>query len=195
MFVLASASPRRQELLRQIGCRFRVVTSDVQEEKGNDSSPEELVLCNARLKAGQVALLAEGLPVLGADTVVSVDGHIYGKPENAEDARRMLRLLSGRSHSVSTGIVFVRGGIFWEAVETTKVVFASLTEELISWYVDTGESVDKAGAYAVQGKAAVFIKRIEGSYSNVVGLPLYRTVKLAKKAGVELYDNYGKRSS
>ena len=189
MIILASASPRRRELLTQIGCNFRIVTAEVEEEKTNDL-PEELVVNNAILKAKAVAAENDA-PVLGADTAVVLDGRIYGKPENREEAAEMLHSLSGRKHQVMTGIAFVYQGKVWQAVEKTAVYMAKISTDEIAKYVATGEADDKAGAYAVQGRAAAFIERLEGSFTNVVGLPLHRVVELAKKAGIDLYDDHG----
>lgn len=187
MIILASASPRRQELLRQMGCSFRCVTSEAEELKRQDIEPQALVMHNARLKAQAVAQqLATDLPVLGADTVVAFQGRIFGKPADAAEAGAMLRALSGHSHEVCTGIAFVCGTASWTEAVTTKVKFAVLTEAEIAAYVATKEPADKAGAYAIQGRAAAFIEGIEGCYTNVVGLPLQRLAKLAKKAGIEL---------
>ncbi len=191
MIILASASPRRSELLKQIDCDFRVEAADVDEVSGDDYSPEELGVVNARRKAQAISKLYPDIPVLGADTVVSLDGHIYGKPKNAEDACAMLEKLSGRKHLVSTGIAFSWNGSTWEDYSMTWVYFAEMTTEQITRYVNTGEPLDKAGSYGIQGRAAAYIKKIDGSYSNVVGLPLHSTIQLAEKAGIDLYGNYG----
>lgn len=191
MFILASGSPRRKELLNQIGASFTVFTSNAKEESGDAEKVEELVMRNAEAKARTVAVAHPELPVLGADTVVSLAGRMYGKPKDKADACRMLAELSGRTHEVSTGIAFVKKGTVYADVVTTKVTFAAMSAEEIAQYAETGEPLDKAGAYAVQGKAAVFIEKIDGSYSNVVGLPLYALTRLAGKAGVDLYGNHG----
>lgn len=185
--ILASASPRRQELLRQIGCNFRVVVSDAEELSGDGILPERLAVENAKRKAEAVAA-EEGfnVPVLGADTVVSVDEMILGKPKDGTDAVRMLRLLSGRQHFVYTGIVIAYKGEIYEDVVRTAVWVDTLSEKDIAAYIATGEPMDKAGAYAVQGLAAKFIPRIDGSFSNVVGLPLHAVRNLARRAGIEL---------
>ena len=185
--VLASASPRRQELLRQIGCNFRVVVSDAEELSGDGILPERLAVENAKRKAEAVAA-EEGfnVPVLGADTVVSVDEMILGKPKDGTDAVRMLRLLSGRQHFVYTGIAIAYKGEIYEDVVRTAVWVDTLSEKDIAAYIATGEPMDKAGAYAVQGLAAKFIPRIDGSFSNVVGLPLHAVRNLARRAGIEL---------
>ncbi len=191
MIILASASPRRSELLKQIDCDFRVEAADVDEVSGDGYSPDELGVVNARRKAQAISKLYPDIPVLGADTVVSLDGHIYGKPKNAEDACAMLGKLSGRKHLVSTGIAFSWNGSTWEDYSMTWVYFAEMTTEQITRYVNTGEPLDKAGSYGIQGRAAAYIKKIDGSYSNVVGLPLHSTIQLAEKAGIDLYGNYG----
>ncbi len=185
--VLASASPRRQELLRQIGCGFRVVVSDAEELSGDGISPERLAVENARRKAEDVAAKEGGYaPVLGADTVVAVDETILGKPKDEMDAVRMLRLLSGRQHFVYTGIALAYRGEVYGDVVRTEVWVDELSEKEIDAYIATGEPMDKAGAYAVQGIAAKFIPRIDGSFSNVVGLPLHAVKELARKAGIVL---------
>lgn len=185
--VLASASPRRQELLRQIGCGFRVVVSDAEELSGDGISPEQLAVENARRKAEDVAAKEGGnAPVLGADTVVAVDETILGKPKDETDAVKMLRLLSGRQHLVYTGIALAYRGEIYEGVVRTEVWVDELSEKEIEAYIATGEPMDKAGAYAVQGIAAKFIPRIDGSFSNVVGLPLHAVKELARKAGIVL---------
>ena len=191
MIILASGSPRRKELLEQVGASFVVSVSDAAEESSDRLEPEELVRINAVAKAKAVAAEYPEKPVLGADTVVSLDGHTYGKPCDKSEACRMLENFSGRTHQVSTGIAMVVKGEIYTDVVTTKVTFGAMSQEEISRYVETGEPLDKAGAYAVQGIAARFIEKIEGSYSNVVGLPLHAVTQLARKAGVDLYDNHG----
>ena len=186
MFILASASPRRRDLLAQIGASFRVEVSEAEEVR-EAKTAEELVRTNALAKARAVAAHAS-LPVLGADTVVALDGRIFGKPADEREACSMLASLSGRAHEVLTGVAWVKEGREFSTVARTQVFFAPLTEEAIARYVKTGEPLDKAGAYAVQGRAAVFVERIEGSCSNVVGLPLHAAAHLAERAGVDLYD-------
>ena len=187
MLILASASPRRQELLQQIGCDFRVFVSHAEELSESGVSPEKMATENARRKAEDVASRdTKGLPVLGADTVVAVDATILGKPKDEEDAARMLRLLSGRRHFVYTGVALVYHGATYTSVVQTTVWMDKMSDEEISGYIVTGEPMDKAGAYAVQGIAAKFIPKIEGSFSNVVGLPLHEVKNLARKAGILL---------
>lgn len=195
MFILASASPRRRELLQQIDASFEVKVSSVEEVTGGNLAPAEIVVENAVRKAKAVAEAFPGDAVLGADTIVFLDGRVYGKPKDGEEAKAMLRALAGREHEVVTGIAWVHAGEVFTDVETTRVFFAPLTEEAIDAYVKTGEPLDKAGAYAIQGRAAQFIESIEGSFSNVVGLPLYAVCRLAGKADVNLYDNHGSRST
>ena len=174
--ILASQSPRRRDLLRAAGFEFEVRPSRVEEEEpapGED--PAEFARQAARLKALNVASSAEpGSLVLGADTVVAVDGHILGKPSGPDDAARMLRLLSGRTHEVITGVCLVRAPSREEALthETTSVTFRELDEDEIRSYTQSGEPFDKAGGYAIQGLASRFVTRISGCYFNVVGLPI-----------------------
>ena len=191
MLILASASPRREALLHQIGASFRVMATKAEELTGSEFSPEALVQENARRKALAALLYAGGLPVLAADTVVALDGVIFGKPRDGADAAAMLSRLSGRRHAVYTGVAIAAKGRIEVAAAKTVVEFAPLTMDAIRRYVETGEPLDKAGAYAVQGRAAAFITRIEGSFSNVVGLPLHLTATLAERAGIDLYDDAG----
>ena len=184
MLVLASASPRRRELLTQAGYSFQVHPAHLPEDPLPDEDPIAYVVRLAREKAEAVyremagqdgasnAGAGDGLAVLGADTTVTLDNHILGKPENADDAARMLRQLSGRTHRVLTGVALVTAEATETAAEATAVRFLTLPEEEIAAYIATGEPMDKAGAYAIQGRAARWIPRIEGCYFNVVGLPL-----------------------
>ena len=159
----------------QIDASFEVKVASVEEVTGGNLAPAEIVVENAVRKAKAVAKENPGRPVLGADTIVFLDGRVYGKPHDAEEAKAMLKALAGREHEVATGIAWVRGDEVFTDVE--------------------GEPLDKAGAYAIQGRAARFIESIAGSFSNVVGLPLYAVCRLAGKAGVNLYDNHGSRST
>ena len=179
MLVLASASPRRRELLAQAGFTFEVHPAHVPEEPNPGEDPIAYVTRLAREKAqavfNQLAAnpdTAAKLVVLGADTTVTLDNHILGKPEDAADAARMLCLLSGRTHRVITGVAVVTADRTEVAAEVTGVTFLTLSDEEITAYVATGEPLDKASAYAIQGRAARWIPRIEGDYFNVVGLPL-----------------------
>ena len=178
--VLASASPRRQELLRNAGIAFTVQPADIDESPRDGESPVECALRLAREKALAVSGSHPEDCVLGADTIVVVDGKILGKPRDAADAARMLRLLSGRTHEVVTGVCLVGpGGELRTASrelrtgsETTRVTMCEISDEEIKEYIATEEPMDKAGAYAIQGMASRWIPRIEGDYSNVVGLPV-----------------------
>ncbi len=176
VLVLASQSPRRRELLSQVGIAFRVAPSTV-EERITKTAPDEVVRELSFQKAEDVASREpEGTWVLGADTVVSLDGEILGKPADQEEAGEMLRRLSGRSHSVYTGVTLYKREAerIWSECfsEETRVTFYPMTEEEIRRYVATGDPLDKAGAYGIQGPAAAFIRCIDGDYNNVVGLPV-----------------------
>jgi len=178
--ILASASPRRRRLLKQIGFTFQVIISDVDEDDIVSHDPLINIQAIALLKARAVAASVEDGIVIGADTQILMDGETLGKPMDEADAARMLSELSGRSHEVITGVALIDADTGREEtwVETTLVTFRELSEEEISEYVDTGEPMGKAGAYGIQGRAAAFVERIEGCYFNVVGLPL---AKLSQK--------------
>ena len=180
MLILASKSPRRKELLKQIGIPFVVVVSDAEEVSGNSWTPAALVVENAKRKARAVAEKYPDSPVLGADTVVSSEGKIFGKPKDKDEARKMLTALSGKMHEVTTGLALINRNEIRTTSVTTKVFFDTMTKADIDAYIATEEPMDKAGAYAIQGKAARFIEKIEGSYSNVVGLPLNALIQLSK---------------
>ena len=180
MLILASKSPRRKELLKQIGIPFVVVVSDAEEVSGNSWTPAALVVENAKRKARAVAEKYPDSPVLGADTVVSSEGKIFGKPKDKDEARKMLTALSGKMHEVTTGLALINRNEIRTTNVTTKVFFDTMTKADIDAYIATEESMDKAGAYTIQGKAARFIEKIEGSYSNVVGLPLNALIQLSK---------------
>jgi len=172
ILILASKSPRRSELLKAAGISFEVLAADVDETPLANESPAAYVERLAVVKARAVYALRPDARVLGADTTVTIDGEILGKPVDEQDAVRMLRLLQGRAHDVHTGVALVSAKGMRSAIDTTRVWFDRMTDRDISWYVATGEPVDRAGAYAIQGFASRFIPRIEGSYSNVVGLPV-----------------------
>ena len=184
--VLASASPRRHELLTTAGLDVEVVPVALDETVQPDEPPAAYVERLARAKASAVAAQLPDRLVLGADTTVTIDGEVLGKPRDPEDAARMLRRLSGRSHDVLTGIAVAWRGRVEALVETTAVTFVPLTEDDIVWYVSSGEPVDKAGAYAIQGLASRFIPRIHGSYANVVGLPVATVLQLCRRIGAPL---------
>jgi septum formation protein len=184
--VLASGSPRRSELLRQIGVGFRVVAADIDEIALENEKPGDFVLRMAREKALAV-LRREGdvLPVLGADTAVILDGRILGKPRDRSEAVSMLNSLSGRTHEVYSAVAVAMGeSEVHDVLNITRVTFSSLGQEWIESYCDSGDPMDKAGAYGVQGKAAEKISRIEGSFYCVMGLPLFETAQLLKRAKV-----------
>ena len=188
--ILASGSPRRRELLRYFGIPFAVVPSGVEENA--DGTGLTRVAALARLKGRDVFNQYPTLPVLAADTLVCLDDLVLGKPTDAADAHRMLRLLAGRWHSVHTGVcLLMPGGAVHERVETTRVRFRPLTDAEIDRYVRSGEPLDKAGAYAVQEIGGIFVERIEGSPSNVIGLPLTAVASLLNTAGLTPADGPG----
>jgi septum formation protein len=184
MLVLASASPRRQELLRNAGIEFEVQPAHIPEDSAPGEGAKEYAERLAREKALAVARQRPHDFVLGADTVVVVDGEILGKPSDAADAARMLRLLSGREHQVITGVCLVVRGETSVASETTSVTMSEISEKEITGYISSGEPMDKAGAYAIQGIASRWIPRIEGDYSNVVGLPVALVWRMLRQAGI-----------
>jgi septum formation protein len=184
--ILASASQRRAQILRDAGISFSVLSSAIDETPYAGETPLQMVQRLSEAKAELVAARAVGPAVLvAADTVVVLDGQIFGKPRSTDDARRMLELFSGRTHSVVTGVTLIRLPEMErrQFVETTLVTFASLSPEEISHYLSTAEPYDKAGAYAIQGRAGRYIPRLEGCYFNVVGLPLARLVAALKELG------------
>ena len=190
MIYLASASPRRRELLRQINVEFEAVPSNILEVRQTGESPVEYVTRVARDKAQYVAKLLKERempvhPVLGADTEVVLDGEILGKPRDRAHGMEMLRRLSGRTHEVLSAVCVIARSAERAALSANRVTFDALTEQEITQYWDTGEPEGKAGAYAIQGYAAAFIARLEGSYSGVMGLPLRETAAILKELGKE----------
>lgn len=179
--ILASRSPRRAELLKAAGFSFEVLAADVDEAPRPGEAAAAYVERLAIAKAQAVVWRRPASRVLGADTTVTIDHEILGKPVDDADAVRMLCKLSGRVHEVHTGVSLISAGRVQSLVDTTRVWFAAMTDEDISWYVATGEPADRAGAYAIQGFASRFIPRIEGSYSNVVGLPVAAVSSILKK--------------
>jgi septum formation protein len=199
MLVLASASPRRSQLLTQAGFTFEVRPAHIPEDPTPGEDPTAYVTRLAREKAQAVfdkiaaeaesevasgAIDTHSLAVLGADTTVTLDGQILGKPEDAADAARILRLLSGRSHRVITGVALVTREAVEVAAEVTAVQFLTLSDKEIAAYIATGEPMDKAGAYGIQGQAAKWIPRVEGCYFNVMGLPLALVATLLEGRGI-----------
>jgi len=192
--ILASASPRRKELLEQVGIKFSVIPSNVDESKlVLEGEPYEKAEVSALIKARDVAgKLKEGL-VLGADTIVVLDGKIYGKPVDAQHSYEMLKSLSGKCHQVITGVALVDAatGFYLTGHEKTDVYFSCIQDDEIRQYIDSGEYMGKAGSYAIQGKGALFVEKINGCYSNVVGLPISLLKKMlkniCKKEGFKSY--------
>ena len=186
--VLASASPRRLELLKQIGLEFSVFPSDIDERIDIDSTPEEAVQSLSFRKAVDVAGKLQNSPlVIGADTIVFKDS-ILGKPENEDHAFRMLKMLQGGWHEVITGITVIdsSNGNHLSGYEKTRVKMRKLSDGMISSYIHTGEPLDKAGAYGIQGMGALLVEKIEGCYFNVVGLPLLKLSLMLEKFGVNI---------
>ncbi len=200
--VLASASPRRRELLEQVGIRFVVQTADVDETPFPGEQPEALVKRLAAMKAeavwkqqvaavgasqaGDDRLQGKRLPVLGADTLGILNGELLVKPADFADAQRMLRKMSGKTHEILTAVALVAETETQVITNRNMVKFRSVTDAEILAYWETGEPQDKAGAYAIQGRGAVFIERLEGSYSGVMGLPLFETAQLLATAGITI---------
>lgn len=182
MIILASQSSRRREILAQAGIPFVVRVPGIEESRAEGESPAEYVLRLATEKAAAVEA-REGDYVLAADTTVVADEHVLEKPHCEEDAARMLRLLSGRAHFVLTGVCLRKGAQTWQGVESTRVKFAAMTEEEVLSYARSGEPLDKAGGYAIQGLASRYVEGIEGCYFNVVGLPVGRVYRMLKEAG------------
>jgi septum formation protein len=180
--VLASGSPRRRDLLALLGVPFSATDADVDETPHDGERPLDLV----RRLAADKARSVDGDPVLAADTVVDVDGEVLGKPVDADDARRMLRCLSGRTHLVHTAVAVRSGEQVELEVVSTSVRFVPVSEEAIEWYVGTGEPFGKAGAYALQGAGGALVDGVEGSVSNVVGLPLATVVRLLERQDIRV---------
>jgi septum formation protein len=185
--VLASESPRRREILRSSGFVFEAVSPDIEEYPREGEAARDMSLRLACGKAAAVSGRVPGAWVIGADTVVDVDGHPFSKPRDRNDAVRMLRILNGRSHLVHTGTALARNSVVRVSfVETTKVTFGVLSEGEVIAFAESGEGDDKAGAYAIQGRGALLVEKIEGCYYNVVGLPVYRLKKLLEEFAPEV---------
>jgi septum formation protein len=183
--VLASQSPRRRELLTLVGIPHEVVPADIDETPFPHEAPAAYTERLAREKAGTVARRFPDAATIGSDTTVVIGGELLAKPEDEADARRMLRLLSGRTHTVHTAVAVSRGGAVASAVEDVAVTFRPLSDEEIAAYVATREPMDKAGAYGIQGYGATIVERIDGDYFAVMGLPLRRLVELLARVGVD----------
>jgi len=187
MIYLASQSPRRRELLRQLGVDFSILDVDVAEQRAPGEPPEGYVSRVAREKAGAGLMQVVAVPaavVIGADTEVVLDGEVFGKPADAEDAARMLRKLSGRRHRVLSAVWCVSASREEHAISESLVEFMPLSAAEIAAYVASGEPFDKAGAYAIQGRAAGFVRHLAGSHSGVMGLPLHETAELLRRFGL-----------
>ena len=188
--VLASASPRRLELLQQIGVQALIMPTSVEELMLDAERPLDFVrrLALEKARAGYELMLQQAieLPVLGSDTIVELDGEVFGKPVDTEHAELMLAKLSGRVHNVHTAVAVKTTEVEYLTLSSSQVEFAALSEEMIKAYVATGEPLDKAGSYGIQGRAAQFVKNLNGSYSGVMGLPLFETAKLLAKAHINI---------
>lgn len=184
--ILASASPRRHELLTRLGVPFDVVTAGVEEDENPAAEPRALVARNAARKADAVAVREPAAWVLGADTTVCVDGHVLNKPADAAEARAMLRRLSGRTHTVYTGLALRHGGrgLAWDATASSEVTFKTLDEATIEAYLAEVPTLDKAGGYAIQERPDLIVAGRRGSLSNIIGLPLTTTKQLLARAGL-----------
>lgn len=183
-FLLASRSPRRAALLASVGLYFEIVPADVAEVRASGQAPRDYALATALQKARAGVARAPGLPALGADTDVVLDDEILGKPRDRAHALDMLARLANRSHEVFSAVALVNGARELTALSVTRVEFGPISARAAAAYWDTGEPADKAGAYAIQGGAARWVKRIAGSYTGVVGLPLFETLRLLASAGV-----------
>jgi septum formation protein len=175
--ILASGSPRRKELLEQINVSFTIVKSDIEEIINKDEHPSEIVQSLAIQKARDVLERNMDSIVIGADTIVAIENNVLGKPKDSEEAKEMLQSLSGKTHVVYTGVAFVTKDQEESFYEETKVMFWNLTKKDIDNYIKSGEPFDKAGAYGIQGLGATLVKKIEGDYFNVVGLPISRFIR------------------
>ena len=187
--ILASASPRRKEILKNFGFSFKTIVKNI-DETSDKTRAEEKILEIAEKKARAAAIDFPDENVVGADTVVVVDGKILGKPKDEKKAFSMLKSLSGRSHEVITAFSFINinKNISYSDYEITKVYFKNLTDDEINWYINTKEPMDKAGAYGIQGKGAFFVEKIEGDFFSVMGFPLGKFVRFLNKTGFNLND-------
>jgi len=188
--ILASASPRRKELLSLIGIHdFEVIPSQKEEDPATGLSPAETVMALSLAKARDIAETHGGDLVIAADTLVCLDGALLGKPRDRESAREMLRALSGAKHTVYTGVAICRGGDELVEHEATDVYFRPMTDGEIENYIDSGEPMDKAGAYGAQGLGSVFVRKIDGDFFNVMGLPVHRLCLMLRRFGIDVIAN------
>lgn len=182
MIILASKSPRRRDVLEMLECKYRCVPADTDETLVPGMSPADTVILFSSRKAEAVRGEAKADDIiLGMDTMVCIDGVLLGKPQDKEDAYRMLRMLSGRRHNVVTGYTVIYGGKKETGCVSTDVYFKPLSDEEINWYISTSEPMDKAGAYGIQGKGSLFVERIDGDYFSVLGFPVCRVFDVIKK--------------
>jgi len=182
--ILASQSPRRRELLQMMGLDFQVIVSDVEEIAPTGATPGELVTALAFQKAETVSNIHPDDFVIGSDTVVMIDGRIIGKPKDKLHAFEILSTLQGNTHTVFTGVALISPGGKADLRHTeTKVTFAPMTAEEIRWYIGTGEPMDKAGAYGIQGPGGIFVEKVEGDYFTVIGMPIYLLYRMLREAG------------
>lgn len=190
--ILASGSPRRRDLIKELGWKFKIEAALVEETSVVGEKPENMVCRLAESKAANVYSRHNSDWVIGADTIVVVDGKILGKPEDEKDAVRMIMQLQGKTHTVMTGVaLFAPDGRKLIGVEKTDVTFRQMTDTEATAYVDQGESLDKAGAYAIQGRGTLLVERIKGCYFNVVGLPLERLSSMFSELGWSLSEQWG----
>lgn len=185
--ILASGSPRRRELMTRIGFNFQYVTSNISEELTGDTDFAGQAMRLAAMKAYSVSNIYDEAYIIGADTIVVLDGKAYGKPQDAAEAKNTLRALSGKKHTVITGVALVnkREGVCDRFYESTDVYFRKFGDEFIDWYIETEEPFDKAGSYAIQGKGCLMVEKISGDYDNVVGLPVSSLFQHLIKAGIK----------
>ena len=186
MIILASKSPRRKQLLSMMGLEFMVQTADIDETMDLSQTPAHEVAAVSARKAEKIAAQHPQDVIVSADTIVVIDGKILGKPKDEQDAARMLRLLSGRTHTVFTGLTVFAGGETKTRVVGTEVTFRSLSDTQIAAYIHTGESMDKAGSYGIQGYGSMFVSHLNGDYFCVMGLPVCTLGEMLREAGVEI---------
>lgn len=183
--ILASGSPRRKELLQQMNLSFDIITSNVTEDFPENEKPENIVMYLANKKAEAIFEKEDEAVIIGADTIVISNGNLLGKPSSPDEVRYMLSSLSGKSHQVYTGVSIISKEKTCQFFESTHVTFWELTKEDIDAYIDSDEPFDKAGGYGIQGYGAMLVKKIDGDYYNVVGLPISRTIRELKRFGIE----------